>query len=266
MKTIYAIPTYNCNLNCPHCDIHKRKIQFDEEKFMEALSSIESGIVVLFGGEPFLNKDVLKKCLQTNKINSISTNLLLLDDDIFNLIQEYDISLATSWNPKRFTNDQYKLWLNNLSKFKNTNTPIDVLITMTKDLIEMDEFQLMNIITDIDDTNSVDGIVFEHLLDDNLSDTFHQQCDDWLCKIHNIWKFKVKNVIEERIFNWNNDCSNTWTLEPTGELRFGCPQYMGRDILDKCLTCELVSKCRPCMLQKSCSFPKKLYEVLNEEK
>lgn len=263
MKTVYAIPTYNCNLNCPHCDIHKRKIQFNEEKFIKTLIDIHADSIVLFGGEPFLNKDVLKKCIETNKINSISTNLLLLDDDIFNLIQDYNISLATSWNPKRFTTEQYKLWLNNLSKFKNTNTPIDVLITMTDDLITMSDERLLKILSDIDYLESVDGIVFEHLLDNNLDNLFHQRCDEWLCKIHNLWKFKLKNVIEERVLNWNNNCSDIWTLEPTGELRFGCPQYIGRKIVDKCLTCELVSKCKPCMLQKHCSFPKKLYEVLS---
>ena len=266
MKKIYAIPSYNCNLNCPHCDVHKRNIKINEEKFFKTLLSIDADIITLFGGEPLLYKDIFYKCINTNKITNVSTNLLLLDDDLFKTINENSLPLATSWNPKRFTSDQYKLWLDNIKKFKNTNVSIEVLITLTEDLITSDIGEILNVIMDIDDTNTVDGILFEPLVDNNINEAFHERCDEWLCNIHKHWNFTTKNLIEKNVLNWNFDCSDTWTLEPSGELRLGCPQYTNRNILSKCLSCDLASKCRPCMIQNCCSFPKKLYGLINEEK
>ena len=76
LDKLYVIPTYKCNLSCSHCDLHKRDIAFKAKSFLKQLNNIEAKEVILFGGEPSFYQDRLAKCLKTNKITSISTNLL----------------------------------------------------------------------------------------------------------------------------------------------------------------------------------------------
>ena len=86
MKKLYVIPTYHCNLKCPHCELHLRDDNFNES-FYDVLSNNNIDLGVLFGGEPTLYRDRLIKCLKTNKIHSISTNLIKLDNELISLLK-----------------------------------------------------------------------------------------------------------------------------------------------------------------------------------
>lgn len=260
---VYIIPTYKCNLNCPHCDIHKFEDNFNADNFFNALNNLESEECVLFGGEPLLNKEIFKKCLSTNKITSVSSNLLLLDDEYIELFKKYNLFIATSWNPNRFTDENYKLWLEKLKLLKENNLSCFVLITLTQDLFDYDKEKLISIFNEIDKTGAVDEIQFEHLVSDNLEPNFHEKADEWLCQWFNNWNFKMKNRIESMVKNWCFECSNTYTLKPSGELTKGCPQYKRPEICTECYSCKLAKICRPCSLQTKCSFPKRLYGLIN---
>ena len=258
MKKIYAIPTYHCNLKCPHCELHLKEDNFSE-KFFEVLCSIEKGAdITLFGGEPTLYRDRLERCLKTEKIASISTNLLLLDENLLSLYKEYGISIATSWNPQRFTDEQYLLWMSNLRKLEQNGLDCIILITLTEDLLAYQEFN--EHLKEWDNIKSINGILFEPLLDYKMKTDLHSRADLWLCELYDNWHFSMRNMIAEKVKKWNCDCSNVWTLNPTGELVRGCPQQEKKFILNECLGCSLAGICRPCHLQHICSFPKKLYE------
>lgn len=263
LNKVYVIPSYKCNLNCPHCDIHNFKDNFNEDNFFNTLNNTEAKEFILFGGEPLLNKSLFHKCLETNKITSISTNLLLLDRDSLNAFKEHNLSISTSWNPFRFNDIEYRLWLHNLKLIKTNGLTCIVLITLTQDLFDYDHQQLLQIFQQIDDTNAVDGIKFEHLVDDNLDKDFHKKADEWLCQWFNNWDFHMENMIEKQVKNWCFDCSQIYTLKPNGDLTKGCPQYSKAIICEECLGCNLAKICRPCSLQKTCSFPKHLYELIN---
>ena len=104
MKKIYAIPNYECSLDCPHCDIHRKHIDYCRNAFISQLKRLENeSQVTLFGGEPTLFKDRFIDICSNAKIASISTNLLDVDDDIISILSRTDISIATSWNMTRFT-------------------------------------------------------------------------------------------------------------------------------------------------------------------
>ena len=95
---------------------------------------------------------------------------------------------------------------------------------------------------------------------------YHQKADDFLCKIYKEWRWKFNNFIVERIKNWNCNCSSVATIEPDGKVKVGCPQYTGNiNIRKECLDCSLANICNPCYLQQSCSFPKKLYQLIKEK-
>lgn len=262
---VYIIPSYKCNLNCPHCDIHNFKDEFNEDNFFNVLNQIKSKEIILFGGEPLLNKSIFIKCLKANHITSLSTNLLLLDDEYINYIKSYNLSIATSWNPNRFNKVEYKCWIEKLKLLKKNNLSCIVLITLTQDLFNYDINKLKLLLKEIDETNAVEGIQFEHLVDNNLSADFHQQADKWLCQWVNNWHYKMKNIIFEQIKNWCHNCSNIYTLKPSGNLIKGCPQFVNATICEECLNCKLVKICKPCELQKTCSFPKQLYKLINND-
>lgn len=270
-KTIYAIPNYECDLNCPHCEVHTyQNFEYYHGKFINQIQQFSSSdVVILFGGEPTLHFNRFVDILKTNKISSISTNLVNVDNRFFNLLNLYPkISIATSWNINRFSPDQYIKWLNNLRNLAKINRPCMVLITMTEDLILSDHSYktLFKCLQDIQDTNGANKILFEHYVGEYATQEYNEKCDNWLCRVHADWKFNLINDIENKVLNWNCDCKNTYTLEPNGNFRLGCPQKtsVGKFLVE-CLTCEYSDKCQPCILQKSCSFPKKLFKLISNE-
>ena len=48
-------------------------------------------------------------------------------------------------------------------------------------------------------------ITFEHLIDRSKKQPFYDACDDWLCRLHQLWKrMKIENFIEKDVFSWIN--------------------------------------------------------------
>lgn len=259
INKLYIIPNYECNLKCPHCNLHKINENYNEEKFLNVLNTVNCNEIILFGGEPLLYKNRFKKILDTNKITSISTNLLNINQEDINNLKKYNINIATSWNMTRFTKKQETLWINNLNLINKNNIPFIILITLTEDLIDSNINNIIELFNKLNNLQNLSGVLFEQLLDYTKNDKFYARVDDWLIKINNNWKFNFKNLILEKLKNWNCNCNNIFTLTPSGVLKKGCPQYTKSHILTKCLSCELASVCKPCILQKECTFPKKLY-------
>lgn len=266
---VYAIPTYICNLNCPHCEIHKIEHKVDCAQFLKQLQKIEARKVILFGGEPLVLPDeYIKQIIQTGKITSISTNLFSASEDILKEIVDNKIAIATSWNRKRFSLNQELNWYLNILKVKRLGAKVDVLITLTEDLITEDGYTILKIVLEtLEKTNGVNGVLFEHYIGPEATKEYQEKADDFLCKIHKEWNYKFNNFIIDRLENWNCNCANVATLEPDGNLKMGCPQYQENNlnIREECLTCSLANICNPCYLQHTCSFPKKLYHLVKEE-
>ena len=269
LDKLYIVPNYECNLNCPHCDLHKLKYKYNSEKFIQQLNTIESREYILFGGEPLLYKDRFIQCIDTKKITSISTNLLLLNENTIEILKTNNIDISSSWNPLRFTEEQYKLWLEKLTLLSKFNLKATILVTLTEDLFQLRKERLHEIFNQIDNTNGIYGILFEYLLSSDANKEFYLECDKWLYEIYKNWQWKFNNFIINRLENWNCDCSNIRTLLPDGSIQLGCPQFDIKLLRYKedCLQCKLASICNPCRLQRYCTFPKKLYqEYINGSK
>lgn len=268
MKHLYALITTNCNLACPHCDIRTNGDDgYDENVFLNVIKDFD-GTITIFGGEPTLYMNRLVKVLSLGKATSISTNLLNIDESTVSLLMEHQISIATSWNYNRFTNMQYHKWINNIKCLRNIDIPIKILITMTRDLVESDIDNFMEMISIWDHEYKIDSILFEHLIDPNESPEFNNQVDQWLCKIFNKWKTRqisIDNEIVKKLNHWVCDCRNTYTLHPNGYMTTGCPHLTDIKIVDECLTCPQSDKCMPCRLQSYCTYPKKLAKLVKED-
>ena len=260
MKTLYAIPNFECNLACGYCDLKNKRVIYNEEKFLEALNSFQ-GNVVLFGGEPFLFKDRLYRILETGKINSISTNLLLLDSEIAEHLN--GINIATTWTPKRFNNDTLKTWHEKLEILTEKEIETMLLVTLSEDTIGSEPSTVFKFLKSLE-KYSIGSVLFEQLLDYTKEQEYYDKADSWLCEMHEYFNdLRYTNEMENQIKNgWYFDCSNTFTLYPDGRIRNYCPQFLTYTINRTCYKCPNNIICRPCMLQNRCVYPKKLGDLL----
>ena len=263
MKTLFAIPNFEGNLNCGYCELKNRRIQYNEAKFLETLKEFQ-GSVVLFGGEPLLFNKRLQKILETGKIDSISTNLLLLDRDIAEKLR--GIAVATTWTPGRFNNEELDIWLQKLKILSELNIDTKLLVTLSEDTIAMKPIAVYEFLKTLEKF-SLNSILFEQLLDNSKGQEYYDNVDLWLCEMHELfYSLRLTNEIEEQISGgWNFDCSDTYTLYPDGKIRRYCPQFSSFTLNEMCYKCDRNIECRPCMLQNKCVFPKKLGNLIIKE-
>lgn len=258
MKVLYAMVTRHCNLKCPHCDIRTEADDgWNEQGFMEKLKAFE-GTRILFGGEPSI-------CMERTKLaapycDSVSTNLLQMSDGFLEAIKM--LGVATSWTPARFAKKQEAVWLANIGRLNKKPT---LLVTLTPDLVmALGTIRFLSLVKH--HGNMFSDIVLEQLEDETKPQEYYDYVDDWLC-----WLYKETEGQRE-LFpqfqkgnRWMYDCSETYTLLPTGELRYGCPQYRKTEVVMACLSCPMAGICQPCRLQKNCTGPRKLMHLLGND-
>lgn len=260
MALTYVIYTHRCNLQCDHCDIRLRPDNFNIDSFLSAYKNIDTDIV-LFGGEPLLNIDLLETLLYDNlNVSSISSNMLLWNSDYKTLLKNYPkIHISSSWNPGRFTEEQYSLWLKNLN---DSQLVTEVNITLTKDLFELPEEVIVNLFSDLDKIDSMQFVAFEPLVPDYDS----IEGDKFLCRIYDkIKKFRIKIDLNKTF--GKKYCGGIKTLLPDGNLVNGCPQWYieNQKMQKECFGCKLLNICKPCKKVIGCSFPKNFYNKLKSE-
>ena len=83
IATTYLIPTRKCNLSCAHCDISNTCASDNTSKFLESFRKLSCKNCILFGGEPLLLKqDTFDEIVDSGKVSSMSSNLLLLNSHV----------------------------------------------------------------------------------------------------------------------------------------------------------------------------------------
>lgn len=267
MKTVYALITKLCNLSCPHCDVKNNEVDdFNHDKFMEQLRNF-NGDIVFFGGECTLFPERLLEAAYDKEISknhrSVSTNLINLNDDLLKLYKDIG-SLATSWNPNRFNKEEYQIWLNHLNILADNDIKTLVLITLTEDLISIKAEVFMDIISDWN-PKALYSIRFENYIGPETTPEFFERVDDWLCEVYKIWNSPIINSTPEYISKCYHDCSNIYTLEPNGTLKAGCTHIQHPYFPNECYLCDRVDVCKPCILQRYCSVPRKFLELTSKK-
>lgn len=128
------VTTRNCNLNCKYCFEVKKNhefmnesmipniISFIEEYKKRKLVSDSRHIQVDFnGGETLLNKNFIIKFIElTKNMNysyTITTNGILIDDDIIDLINDNDIFLQISLDGIKDCHDENRIFHDNRGSF-----------------------------------------------------------------------------------------------------------------------------------------------------
>lgn len=265
-KMVYALLTRQCNLSCPHCDVKNIEDTFDREKFLDQLLKF-NGDIVLFGGEPTIYRDrlfdVVNECKKAGKhIKSISTNLMILDSQLVELYKTFD-GVATSWNPNRFNNIQYSIWIHNCKTLSSVGgIRPTILVTLDNDLLDMGVDEFLKVVDDWD-SSMFNQLKLEYYCGDTTPEYF-ERVDDFLCEVYNKWRSNIKNTIVEDTKHWWKDCSGTYTIYPDGTMTNKCSHNVLPTVPTECYTCERADICKPCVLQMHCSFPKKFANLVNK--
>lgn len=264
---LYALITTHCNLSCSYCDVKNCAEQFNRDEFINQLNNFD-GRIILFGGEPTLYPDRLIDIYLSNpeinrKISSISTNLIYLDDKILSILQLVHY-VCTSWNPSRFNENEYKKWLDNINLIseRTPNISLRILVTMTDDLLKLSSDEFNNIINNWN-SNIIKDIRFEHYIGDESDEEYFTKCDEWLCEIYKSWNSPIRMSNINEINNWYFDCSDVYTLYPDGTIKKGCPHSSNISVPLKCYECDRSDICKPCQLQRYCSYPYKFAQLVN---
>lgn len=282
-KIVYVIPSYNCNLHCPHCTIWKRKQEYNPSKIYECIKDLHNTEVCLFGGEILLNDlDFLNKItnrLIDNKCNVIiSSNLVTVREEENKIIENdlpYDflkkVGVGTSYNPGRFNTLQFNNWISNLKKLRDKKIRYTIMVTLTSSLSKIDVKvfdELMNLNSYIDDP----FVKFDNFIGP-LTDKDVEDIDNWLVNLYDSCKNKdlYSTFVEMKATimgnnKWGYTCNNVYTILPSGNLKAGCPYYEKYQLKDKCMECKYLEFCvGGCCIQPTCTFPKKLFKKIKED-
>lgn len=275
MWEVYVCPTFSCNLLCPHCYLRNIPSKLNKEAILDTISFINenAGLKLsydLFGGEPLLiEKDFLEEIVSRmeQRKYEVSTNLISWNP-YFSQIFKNARWIDTSYNPKRFNKEQYKTWIENLRSLKESNFNINIMITLTKDYIEEETPERLCQFLDEFGIGSID---FDFLIGKDFPEP--EIVEEFLLNMYENWTSKCKinlvEAIKRRIVNKGvfRDCHNAYTILPSGKIKRGCPYCNDSPIKIECKLCDFFHICNgACKLTTQCSFPKKLYErVLNEK-
>lgn len=105
------------------------------------------------------------------------------------------------------------------------------------------------------------------------SRTLHQQTDEYLCYLDDIWRWKIrflirefyKNIHQSQFGNICHSCSGVITIEPDGNIKYGCAhEGIEHGIFDECKDCKYKAICLPnkCPKQPVCNFFDKFYNQI----
>lgn len=276
VQDVYVCPSFECNLHCPHCTLRTIKTQSNIDKIfndIDVFNTSKSKLLCynIFGGEPLLNDENILKLLhdKLNKKYIISTNLLeYKNTNIINELLKDARWVDTSWNPKRFHNtEEYNLWLKNIQILKDMGIKINFMITLTDDFLDnYTPRQFLDMMRKWD----IYSLDLEFFIGDDTQDM--NRVDNFLLELYTIWDIPTiyNNVVNMRNSIINNcrykDCSNNYTILPTGMVNYCCPYYEETVMNPNCYSCKYFEYCGGgCPLQFKCTLPKKLYEQLCKE-
>lgn len=110
MKTLQAVLSEQCNLNCTYCDVDKKsrdridpQLFIAEYKKQRQLNPTEKIKISFFGGEPLLQLDLIKEIVEATKHDSLvkymmPTNALMLNEENVQFLIDNNVEVSISFD------------------------------------------------------------------------------------------------------------------------------------------------------------------------
>lgn len=133
--------TNECNMRCKYCTYHDNRYEkniFNEmmdevtaetaiSEFLSCCKETAAPCISFYGGEPLLNFDLIKKCVPfaLGKSNGrpvkfgITTNGLLLNDEVNDFFAKYNFEVGVSLDGPKFLHDRYRVTIHNVGTYTN---------------------------------------------------------------------------------------------------------------------------------------------------
>ncbi|MDR1553533.1 MAG: radical SAM protein [Prevotellaceae bacterium] len=257
INIVYFLLTSVCNFKCRYCFVESR-IEKHDNAFMSK-ETAEKGIqlltrnisnnsdvatIIFYGGEPFLNFDVLKyivkrtKEFQMNVKFSVVSNGSIMNAEIIDFIKEHNIKISISLDGLESTNDEMRIDYNNKGSFNKIVSSIAALCQngiqpgvsctiSTHNMNKLDE------IIPVLEKYNIKGIGYNLPAENGnivISETEKQIMVKNLLKVEDI--IFEKRIFEDRVINrrlksfvekkkWIKDCAgygHQIAITPTGQV------------------------------------------------
>lgn len=238
IELLYLLVTDNCNLRCRYCFeetpkimTHFRPTQMSSQIALKALEMFaklsrkygnpkKKKIIHLYGGEPLLNKPIVReiiayvaelkreKLLPTRCDVAIVTNGVLLDDSMAELFARYNVTVGLSLDgPQKITNayrvgkklslDVYAAVIRAYELLKKYNVNTGLSVTLTPEMVESPDETLSFF---LDELGIKDGISLNLLHYNKVvkpNKTYYESATDY--QIRAFKQFRDWGIYEERI-------------------------------------------------------------------
>jgi uncharacterized protein len=225
LSTMYLILTDHCNLACKYCFVvgnFPEKYERSRMPWNVAKAAIDlfaaqrdqgsEGQIWLYGGEPFIEKALVFKCLDYIRATDpsvkavIVTNGTLIDNNTAKRLCEYNVELAVSIDGPKDVNDQMRVRRNGRSSFDAAMRGISALRAAGKDfdasctLAEHNVDQIVDVSRWIREETGASSICMNLLMEtprDLVEESYVTQASQGL--IDNFMVAREDGVVESRI-------------------------------------------------------------------
>ncbi|MCM1439766.1 MAG: hypothetical protein NC131_11295, partial [Roseburia sp.] len=108
-------------------------------------------------------------------------------------------------------------------------------------------------------------VKFEPFVGDEATPDYFHVADQWMAEVVRLWDLRAELDMIQRAKHWHFDCKDVYTLLPDGTLMNRCPHLVEAQIPEACYNCANVSNCKPCPIQRYCSYLPETVKAVKEK-
>lgn len=254
---------------------------------------IKFDYVIFHGGEPLLYPNIIIDIIKENKDNvnnfSIQTNLAYkqLSPEQLSVLSLCTDGYGTSFNYERFRDQPVlkKYFENNIKELSSLGIYGTVLVTITEDTIKnMNPFTLRDYLIDL----GIKKVILERPIlplkelentkNKRKLENMYEEVDKYMEICAKIFPENMTNLfwmvdkcLENNLYLYNTECSNTTFTLYNDKLKYGCPSLESRNVKNKqlgyCLGCDYFKYCGgDCeCFNHVCAFPKRTFDYIKDQ-
>lgn len=300
LDTLYLVLSQDCNLHCKYCFaplLNSEKARFTSINVIKKgidfwirllpKDSLRRGLyIILYGGEPLLNKEGVEYAIKyvrdrqskTKLKHSVvhiflDTNAILLNKRIAQLCKKYDVEVTIGLDGPKSINDKYRIYKNGKGTFlkvidkinllRKIDVPVYISMVITPELLDYDVDLLVQLISRLGiryiGFNKIRGKALFNIIGEGNINRYLRRADNFLinfwqkAKKYGIREYQVDSILENlrNKYFYHLKCGifgSHIVIWPNGEIGF-CP-WSSTFNIGKSYTKEAVEAARNKLIKK----------------